>query len=317
MSARLAAVARHTVQLVREGQYRSPDGRLVSIREDVARAVAGTRLYLPDDELPEPDRPQQPLTVEVTRESTLAAGRRLGPGTAALVFASARNPGGGFLTGAKAQEEDIARASALYECLLTAEEYYDHHRASRDLRYTDRVIYCPDVPVFRGDDGTLLAEPYGLSFLVAAAPNLGAILTNQPDLAGTVPAVLKRRAERVLRIAMAHGHRQIVLGAWGCGVFRNPPEIVAEAFRHALTEVPGFQRVVFAILDRTGDSPTFSAVNDAVAAWPRAGAATSGGDSTRAGDSARAGAWLRAGRGPALRFWACPPLGLWPDRRVG
>jgi uncharacterized protein (TIGR02452 family) len=297
MSARLAALARETVRIVRDGQYRTPQGRLVSIGEDVARAVAGTRLYLPDDELPHPEEPLKPLVVEVTRESTLEAGRRLGPGTAALVFASARNPGGGFLAGAKAQEEDVARASALYECLLTADEFYEHHRANRDLRYTDRVIYCPDVPVFRDRDGALLEEPYGLSFLVAAAPNLGAILVNQPHLAGTVPAVLKRRAERVLRVARAHGHRQIVLGAWGCGVFRNPPEIVAEAFRHALTEVPGFDRVVFAILDRTADSPTYRAFNAAVAAWPRAGA------------------WPRAARGPALRFWACPAPGL--DRRIG
>lgn len=298
MSARLAALARETVRIVRDGQYRTPRGTLVSIAEDVARAVAGTRLYLPDDELPEPDEPLAPLRVEVTRESTLAAGRRLGPGTAALVFASARNPGGGFLSGAKAQEEDVARASALYECLLTVEDFYAHHRASPDLRYTDRVIYCPDVPVFRDGDGTLLEKPYGLSFLVAAAPNLGAILARQPNLAGTVPAVLKRRAERVLRIARAHGHRQIVLGAWGCGVFRNPPEIVADAFRHALTEVPGFDRVVFAILDSNRDNPIYTAFNAAVAAWPRAGA------------------WPRAARGPALRFWACPP-NLWSDRRIG
>jgi TIGR02452 family protein len=304
MSAQLAALARQTVQIVRDGKYRTPDGTLVSIGEDVARAVGGTRLYLPNDELPEFDEPQKPLVVEVTRESTLAAGRRLGPGTAALVFASARNPGGGFLSGAKAQEEDVARASALYECLLTAGDYYVYHRAHRDPRYTDRVIYCPDVPVFRDGDGSLLEEPYGLSFLVAAAPNLGAILKNQPDLAGTVPAVFKRRAERVLRIARAHGHRQIVLGAWGCGVFRNPPEIVAEAFRHALTEVPGFDRVVFAILDPTRDSPIYTAFNEAVASWPRAGA------------EPRSGGWTRAGRGPALRFWACPGPGLWPDRRV-
>lgn len=51
--------------------------------------------------------------VEVTTESRLAAARRLGDATAALVFASARNPGGGFRTGARAQEEDIACACAL------------------------------------------------------------------------------------------------------------------------------------------------------------------------------------------------------------
>ena len=77
----------------------------------------------------------------------MEAGRRLGPGTAALVFASARNPGGGFRTGARAQEEDVARASALVACQLTVPAFYDHHRSHPDLRYSDRVIHSPDVPV--------------------------------------------------------------------------------------------------------------------------------------------------------------------------
>jgi len=142
----------------------------------VERAVAGTRLYVPSDPLPELGALVTPV-IEVTGESTLEAGRRVGPGTAALVFASARNPGGGFLRGAKAQEEDIARASALHACLQSVPEFYAFHRASSDLRYSDRVIYSPDVPVFRGDAGRL-DRPYPLSFLTAAAPNRGAILRN-------------------------------------------------------------------------------------------------------------------------------------------
>jgi uncharacterized protein (TIGR02452 family) len=228
----------------------------------VRRAIAGTRLYLPGDTLPPAAGSVEP-EIEVTPESTVEAGRRLGPGAVALNFASARNPGGGFLRGAKSQEEDLARASALHACLVTVPEFYAYHRDSDDLRYSDRVIYSPGVPVFRDDDGSLLEQPYGLSFLTAAAPNLGAIMRNRPEHAASVPTVLYGRAERVLRVAAAHGHRRIVLGAWGCGVFQNSPEVVAGAFRAALAAVPCFDGVTFAVLDRTGDGPTYRTFVDA------------------------------------------------------
>lgn len=186
------------------------------------------------------------------------AARRLGPEAAALVFASAKNPGGGVLGGAQAQEESIARSSALYPCLLTASEFYSFHRAQRDLRYSDRVIYSPAVPVFRDDKGNFLDKSYLTSFLTAAAPNLGAILRNQPEYASDVPAVLTRRARRVLEVAAAHGHRTVVLGAWGCGVFRNDPSVVADAFAEALQAVPRFDRVVFAIRDGLPGTPVYA-----------------------------------------------------------
>ena len=272
MSARLAAVARETVDIVHSGGYVPPRGNRVSIAGEVARAVAGTRLYLPDDPLEGPGEGTTPV-VEVTRESTLAAAHRLGPGTAALVFASARNPGGGFLNGARAQEEDIARASALHACLLAVPEFYAHHRADPDLRYSDRVIYSPGVPVFRDGDATLLAQPYPSSFPTAAAPNLGALRDAEDDRASTVPATLERRAERVLRVAAAHGHRRIVLGAWGCGVFRNDPTTVAGALRTALVRVRAFERVTFAVLDRTGAGPNYRAFMEAFGTGDVAGGA--------------------------------------------
>jgi uncharacterized protein (TIGR02452 family) len=74
-----------------------------------------------------------------------------------------------------------------------------------------------------------------------------------------VPAVLTRRASRILAIAAAHGHRSLVLGAWGCGVFGNDPAVVADAFAAALRANPWFDRVVFAILDRQAGSPARAA----------------------------------------------------------
>jgi uncharacterized protein (TIGR02452 family) len=262
----LREVAAQTVAIVSEGRYTAPSGRTVAIADDVWAAAGGTRLYQPDEPLPDPQGTAT-ARVEVTTESTVEAGRRLsrnqaGPDAAALVFASARNPGGGFLRGAKAQEEDIARASALQACLSTQPSFYTSHRGDPDLRYSDRVIYSPRVPVFRGEDGELLEQPYQLSFLTAAAPNLRAVRANQPERAASVPAVLRARAARVLRVAAAHGHRQLVLGAWGCGVFANAPTEVATAFQEALHAVPYFDIVVFAILDRTGGGPTYRVFAD-------------------------------------------------------
>jgi len=258
-------MATETMAIIEAGGYRSAGGRDVRIAADVSAAVAGTRLYLPAQELPVPaPRGSGALVTEVTNETSLAAARRLGAGVACLVFASAKNPGGGFLSGAQAQEESIARASALYPGQLAAREFYDFHRRQGDLRYSDRVIYTPGVPVFRADDGALLDEPYLVSFLTAAAPNLGAIMTNQRPAADSVPEVLAARAARVLAVAAAHGHRKLVLGAWGCGVFRNDPALVAAACAAQLTRFQNyFDHVIFAVLDRQPGTPTHAAFTHA------------------------------------------------------
>lgn len=259
MSARLRGIAQQTEQIVAAGAYRAPDGREVSITAELRAARDGTRLYGPEPVPVSADRVSgaRETLVEVTGESSLAAARRLGGHVALLNFASARNPGGGYLNGAQAQEEALCRASALYTCLLEARAFYDHHRAHRDPFYTDRVIHSPAVPVFRDDRGGLLNQPYTAGFLTSPAPNAGVVLRTAPERAPGLPRALAVRAERVLETAAAHGYRRLVLGAWGCGVFRNDPAQVAEAFRTLLW--PGgrfaeaFEHVVFGILDRTRD----------------------------------------------------------------
>ncbi|CAM5272504.1 TIGR02452 family protein [Streptomyces purpurascens] len=258
MSARLRGIARQTEEIVAAGAYRAPNGREVSIAGELRAAREGTRLYGPEP-VPVPSvrvtQAQAQARIEVTGESSLEAARRLGGNVAVLSFASARNPGGGYLNGAQAQEEALCRASALYTCLLQARAYYDHHRSHRDPFYTDRVIHSPAVPVFRDDRGGLLDEPYTAGFLTSPAPNAGVVLRTAPERAPELPRALAVRAERVLETAAAHGYRRLVLGAWGCGVFRNDPAQVAGAFR-ALLEPGGrfaetFEHVVFGILDRT------------------------------------------------------------------
>ncbi|MFF4836182.1 TIGR02452 family protein [Streptomyces sp. NPDC001315] len=254
MSARLRGIARETEQIVAAGAYRAPGGHEVSVAAAVEAARSGTRMYGPEPVRVSPT-PLADTFFEVTGESSLEAARRLAGPVAVLNFSSARNPGGGYLNGAQAQEEALCRASALYTCLLQAREFYDHHRTHRDPFYTDRVIHAPAVPVFRDDRGRLLDEPFTAGFLTAAAPNAGVVRRTAPEHASELPHALSVRAERVLETAAAHRYHRLVLGAWGCGVFRNDPAQVAAAFRALLG--PGgrfagtFGHVVFGVLDRT------------------------------------------------------------------
>ncbi|MGW6710525.1 TIGR02452 family protein [Streptomyces sp. NPDC054956] len=264
MSSRLREIARENAEIVASGGYRTRSGRQVALAAAVAEAKAGTRIYGPNQVIPDETVLIKGggTAVEVTGESSTEAARRLAadhPGTAVVAvlnFASARNPGGGYVRGAKAQEEALCRASALYETLLEAPEYYAVHRAEVSTFYTDRVIHSPAVPVFRDDRGDLLDTPFRAGFLTSPAPNAGTIRRQEPDREAEIPAALVRRAELVLEVAALHGYRDLVLGAWGCGVFQNDPAQVAEAFRGLLTgRFAGvFERVVFGILDRKPDT---------------------------------------------------------------
>ncbi|MET8543789.1 TIGR02452 family protein, partial [Kitasatospora sp. NPDC004799] len=253
MSSRLHDVARVNEEIAARGSYRTAGGELVRVGEELAAARAGTVSCAPAalDALVAAGGPGALNgPVEVTAEGSMEAARRLveagaGP-VGVLNFASARNPGGGYLRGARAQEEDLCRSALLYSCLLEAPDYYEAHRASTDLRYSHRVIVSPAVPVIRDGRGALLAQPYPVTFLTSPAPNAGQLERRSP---GTdVRGVLAERAVRVLAAAARHELRTLVLGAWGCGVFGNDPAQVAEAFDGALARYgAAFERVVFAV----------------------------------------------------------------------
>lgn len=261
--------------IIANGSYIAPSGTHVELGDFVDAACAGTVLYAPDD-LDRLLNQASPGTyaletyatrIEVTGESSISAARRLwdegADRIAVLNFASARNAGGGYLGGARAQEEDLCRVSALYTTLRQAPDYYAAHRESSDLAYSHRVIYSPDVPVYRDVRYRLLESPYQVSFLTSAAPNAGAIARNRPSEIAAIPSLLVARAARVLAVARHHERRSLVLGAWGCGVFRNDPAHVAAAFQQHLTVggdfAGAFERIVFAVLDKTPGQPNLAA----------------------------------------------------------
>ena len=259
MADALTHVVADNQTLFDSGRYVAPSGTVVQVGSAIEAARTGTRHYR-NDEAANLLRQSPPAVggttrVEVTPEATGDAGRRLTEGegvadVAALNFASARNVGGGYLGGARAQEEQLCRTSALYPCLLRAPAYYEANRATKSLLYTDHAIYSPQVPFFRSEALSLEERPFAMSIVTSPAPNAGALLRQQPDREEQLEPTLRNRAGQVLAIAQAHGHRTLVLGAWGCGAFGNEPELVADAFARWL-EGPrfegAFERVVFAV----------------------------------------------------------------------
>lgn len=245
----LKGVATRTIALLDAGTYVAPSGRSVSIRDEQRAAIAGTALFRPDqlaklltDDPAAPGAEVRGATV--SDESTQAAARRLvEEGASDLVllnFASARNAGGGFINGAKAQEEDLCRCSGLYPTLMTQDGYYRANREQDSLLDTDHMIYSPGVAWFATDSrGPLLERPFLASVITAPAPNAGQFLAHGQGSEADIDACLLRRAGMVLALARHRGHRNVLLGAWGCGVFRNRPAAVADAFARWLA-APGF-----------------------------------------------------------------------------
>lgn len=273
-----ATIAQETLNVLEHGRYTNSQGESVSITTSLALAKEHTMHYTPDDfdevysiRDKHVQKRSFQTAIEVTNETTLHAAQRLicdehEEHVLCLNFASAKNPGGGFLGGSQAQEESLARASGLYACLLQKPGYYEANRAHKSCVYTDHMIYAPDVPVFRDDQDRFLETPYLVSFLTAPAVNRGAVERNEPQVIPRISEVMSHRIENVLSLCVVHEHHVLVFGAWGCGVFQNRPEEIAQLFKYHLLENEtfnhAFKRVVFAVLNNTKELSIIGAFED-------------------------------------------------------
>lgn len=266
----LKGIAKETLDILERGEFVSASGKVINFAVEQKMAEDGTKLYRPEDVeklMQHTDNEASSYSVEVTDETTQVAAYRLVKveGCQDLVllnYASARNPSGGFINGAKAQEEDLARCSGLYLCQLKQPTYYEVNRLHDSLLYTDHIIYSPRVPWFRKRSRELLDEYFLASVITAPAPNAGQVLRRNPTAHSEIESVVRRRAGYVLAVARDNGHRSLLLGAWGCGVFCNNASMVADAFGQWL-ESPSFHgcfdRVVFGIYDSSKSKDTLHA----------------------------------------------------------
>lgn len=263
-------LAQETLRIIEEGSYRNNLRQIVSIKNETDFAVKNSRLFRAEDfpERFELTKIESETRVEITDETTLEAAKRIckedeKANPFVLNFASAKNPGGGFLGGAQAQEESLARSS-LYPCLTSNFEMYEYNRRGNSCLYSDWMIYSPRVPVFRNDDGSLLQKPYLVSFLTSPAVNAGVVKQREPNRAHLIDSVNKERAQKFLWIANREQHQTLILGAWGCGVFQNEPQMIAQTFNDLLKGKfeNCFERVIMAIYDRTSTKKVYKAFTE-------------------------------------------------------
>ena len=258
-----AEIAQETLQIATTGKYIA-NGHDVDISADIAYTNSHTAFISQADAdglersfMPKSGQP----SIELHDETTLAAIIRLAgkDNLGTLNFASAKNPGGGFLNGAMAQEESLAAASALYPSQLLCAEYYTTNRRFNSFVYTDGAIWSPNVAFFRNDSAELLPAPVKSHVLTIPGVNYGQVLLKGEDTEKAKTA-MKRRMKIALAIFADKGCSTIILGAFGCGVFRNDPANVAMWWNELLSEYGGhFNNIVFSVFDRSRKRAAFGA----------------------------------------------------------
>lgn len=239
-----------------------------TLRNSVEDTISRTMLYTENITSSTP-KYDKPCVVSVSKKRSFAAAeayKKEHPNDMVCVlnFASATNPGGGVKKGSSAQEESLCRCSTLYPALSTKELYdsfYNYHRNADSVLYSDACIYTPDIIVFKTDTN----EPemkeekdwFKADIITCAAPNLRPIPSNEmnpgPGKAAKITQkelliLHKKRTEQILNVAALNRVDALILGAFGCGAFCNPPEIVARAFKESLEIYKNnFKYVEFAV----------------------------------------------------------------------
>lgn len=235
---------------------RSQTGEL---KEFTERAISSNCLYKENFSSPDCGRQNYAYSaaekILVVPDSTFAAAQkniRYGK-TAVLNFANPQYPGGGASKGAVAQEECLCRCSNLYLCLSAPnifEDYYFYHKKYANHLFSDRLIYTKDVVVFKDESEVPALLPrdewFFVDVITCAAPYIAKINIDNASL----KSLFKSRIKNIFEAAIDNKVEVIILGAFGCGAFKNPPEVVAEAFHEVIDEngyADNFKKIVFAI----------------------------------------------------------------------
>lgn len=250
-----------------------------TLKAAAAQTTRSQRLFLAKDKIPEPQiKTAGKAEIVVSGKRTLAAAAGYpGKKVCILNFASATNPGGGVQKGSSAQEESICRCSTLYFSLATDEMmklFYTPHRRANNPLYNDDLIYSPNVYVIKRDTDNpkRLQEHdwYKVNVITCAAPNLRKkpssrmnpnARTHRPRISDEkLEALLVRRIERIFAAAAADGNEVLILGAFGCGAFKNPPAVVAKAF-HQVTDAyrSCFETIEYAVFHTDSEAKNYTA----------------------------------------------------------
>ena len=255
-------IAEETVAYYKQGYY-EVNGNKIDISQLQKQSEEGSKLYTPEQGLElikiiKQKKGQRAITSicdKSTVEKIFEWNREGKTQIGILNFASAKNPGGGFLNGAMAQEESLAASSGLYGTQLKHPRYYEANRGFKSMMYTHHGIYSPEVVFFRDKNFQLVEEPVTASVLTLPAVNMGQVIQKRESI-DLAKAAMKERMRIALAIFINEGARYLILGAYGCGVFRNDPLEIAQWWKELIVEENYgvyFDEICFAILDISKD----------------------------------------------------------------
>lgn len=243
------------------------------LKESVAMSVRNQMIIWQEDSVDYAERWDRPAKVLLSAKRTLEAAEpyvKAGKKVCILNFASSVTPGGGVTKGTSAQEESICRISTLYPVISdsSVSAFYERHwqmihndTMGRENR--DDCIYSPGIYVIRED--TFDCEPlpedrwFQTDVITCAAPDLrisdhGRIYRPSSE---ELMAVHQKRFARIFSLAAKHEVDVLILGAFGCGAFANPPEIVVQAINSTINSfLRCFETIEFAVF--TNDTETLN-----------------------------------------------------------
>ena len=185
-------------------------------------------------------------TIDITKKL-----QKKGLHPAALNMANAHTPGGGVKGGARAQEESIFRRSNYFQSLYPKENKHLAQQLGSNPYYVPKagVVYSPSVTVFRKNEGKGFAfcKPFQIDMIASAAYHL-----HSSKLPEGYEENTKAKMRAILRTAKGTGHDAVVLGAFGCGAFKNSPKKIATLFKQVIQEKEfkgAFKEIAFAIIN--------------------------------------------------------------------
>ena len=201
--------------------------------------------------------------IEADCIETAALMQKAGYNPCVLNMASRQNPGGGVLGGSGAQEENIFRRCNIFLSLYQFVDYCNRYGIKRNQKFsyplnrTSGGIYSKNITVFRGSENNgycLLKKPFKTSFVSVPALNKPELILIDGTYYISKPLIefAKERIRAILRIAGANQHNCLILSAFGCGAYQNPPNHVAKLFKEVFNENEfknQFQLIIFSIID--------------------------------------------------------------------
>ncbi len=260
------AMISETLKICQDGGYEK-DGKSVNLgltREQ----MSAVQVFLPEEVRSLPVKEEDPdvscaFSCENKDALSLAHEKTMDPSyydengenrILLLNLASAVKPGGGVRDGMGGQEEDLCRESTLLVSLESdeAKPYYEYNNKLNTRMGSDAVIITPDVAVFRDGKGELLDIPFTISTITCSAPNIRFGYCGKTE--EEYRQMLYERIEGILRTAANFGYKNIILGAFGCGAFKNDAALVSDDFYKALTGPAGrgIRHADFAVLCTPG-----------------------------------------------------------------